>query len=150
MLIRTMRASNNGIFGLRRSANFNNGSGECALSDMDRITLSGTGAFQKAGVAVAAAAGKKRQADAGAAVDDVVVDMDYDYLENNCVDEPSKMCDFRRVCGFFIFICDLGSAKWNAALRVAAAAAADSCRPCNWCNLGGNRSFSVKLPPFAE
>jgi hypothetical protein len=88
------------FFCLRRSANFNNASGECALSDMDRITLSGTGAFQKAGVAVAAAAGKKRQADSGAAVDDVVVDMDYDYLENNCVDEPSKMCDFRRVSGF--------------------------------------------------
>lgn len=86
-----------GFFCVRRSANFNNASGECALSDMDRITLSGTGAFQRAG----AASAKKRQADSGAAVDDVVVDMDYDYLENNCVDEPSKMCDFRRVCAFF-------------------------------------------------
>jgi len=57
---------------------------------MDRITLSGTGAFQRAG----AQQKKKRQEEAG---EDIVLDMDYDYLENNCVDEPSKMCDFRRV-----------------------------------------------------
>jgi len=143
MLIRTMsecRVTMECVFFslVCRSANFNNASGECALSDMDRITLSGTGAFQRAGVAVAAtAAGKKRQADSGAAVDDVVVDMDYDYLENNCVDEPSKMCDFRRVCGFFI---SLSLAKWNAALRVAGADSAPA--PCNWCNnLSGNRCF---------
>jgi hypothetical protein len=117
------------VFCVGRSANFNNASGECALSDMDRITLSGTGAFQRAG---AAANGKKRQADAGAAVDDVVVDMDYDYLENNCVDEPSKMCDFRRVCGFrFVFS------------RVERRGACRRCRQGarNWCNLGGDRCF---------
>lgn len=90
-----------------RSANFNNASGECGLSDMDRITLSGSGAFQRAG----ADAGKKNDA-TGAAADDVVVDMDYDYLENNCVDEPSKMCDFRRV-SVRILLSRL--AKWNAA-----------------------------------
>ncbi|CAB3376587.1 Hypothetical predicted protein [Cloeon dipterum] len=74
-----------------RSANYNNGTGECALSDMDRITLSGTGAFQRAAIK------KKRQEED--VPEEIELDMDFDYLENNCVDEPSKMCDFRRVAG---------------------------------------------------
>jgi hypothetical protein len=73
-----------------RSANYNNATGECALSDMDRITLGGTGAFQRAGTPDEK---RKRQEDG----QDVALDMDMDYLENNCVDEPTKMCDFKRV-----------------------------------------------------
>lgn len=30
-----------------RSANYNNKTGECVLSDMDRITLAGTNSFQQ-------------------------------------------------------------------------------------------------------
>ncbi|KAH8407238.1 hypothetical protein KR222_010952 [Zaprionus bogoriensis] len=56
-----------------RSANFYRHSGLCELSDMDRITLS---------------AGGSVEAYEGA-----------DYLENNCAEEPSKLCEFKRISG---------------------------------------------------
>ncbi|XP_062127129.1 uncharacterized protein LOC133839544 [Drosophila sulfurigaster albostrigata] len=56
-----------------RSANFYRHSGLCELSDMDRITLS---------------AGSSVEAYEGA-----------DYLENNCAEEPSKLCEFKRISG---------------------------------------------------
>ncbi|KAL7729793.1 hypothetical protein ACLKA6_014657 [Drosophila palustris] len=56
-----------------RSANFYRHSGLCELSDMDRITLS---------------AGNSVEAYEGA-----------DYLENNCAEEPSKLCEFKRISG---------------------------------------------------
>ncbi|XP_037944044.1 uncharacterized protein LOC119676858 [Teleopsis dalmanni] len=55
------------------SANYNRGTKTCELSEMDRFTLSGTTAFQ-------ASAGN-------------------DYLENNCADEPNKLCEFKRLSG---------------------------------------------------
>jgi len=58
---------------LRSSANFYRHSGLCELSDMDRITLS---------------AGNSVEAYEGA-----------DYLENNCAEEPSKLCEFKRISG---------------------------------------------------
>ncbi|EDV94507.1 uncharacterized protein LOC6567315 [Drosophila grimshawi] len=56
-----------------RSANFYRHSGLCELSDMDRITLSAAGSVE---------------AYEGA-----------DYLENNCAEEPSKLCEFKRISG---------------------------------------------------
>ncbi|XP_075148055.1 uncharacterized protein LOC142221994 [Haematobia irritans] len=56
-----------------RSANYYRHSGLCELSDMDRITLSGS---------------NNVEAYDGA-----------DYLENNCAEEPSKLCEFKRISG---------------------------------------------------
>ncbi|XP_036223876.2 uncharacterized protein [Bactrocera oleae] len=56
-----------------RSANYYRSSNTCELSEMDRITLAGSGAFQP---------------------HDAV-----DYLENNCADEPNKLCEFKRLSG---------------------------------------------------
>ncbi|CAH0583047.1 unnamed protein product [Chrysodeixis includens] len=56
-----------------RSANYNNKTGECVLSNMDRITLAGTSFFQP--------------------------NEDTDYLENNCVEEPTKLCEFKKMGG---------------------------------------------------
>ncbi|CAB0017232.1 unnamed protein product [Nesidiocoris tenuis] len=58
---------------LGRSANYNNGSGECDMSEMDRLTVAGSGAF--------------------------VSTTGYDYLENNCVEEPVKLCEFKKLSG---------------------------------------------------
>ncbi|KAH8312097.1 hypothetical protein KR044_009403 [Drosophila immigrans] len=56
-----------------RSANFYAHSGLCELSDMDRITLS-----EEANIVAYDGA---------------------EYLENNCAEEPSKLCEFKRVSG---------------------------------------------------
>ncbi|CAD6992664.1 unnamed protein product [Ceratitis capitata] len=56
-----------------RSANFDRSTKTCELSEMDRITLSGTSAFQQQNTV--------------------------DYLENNCADEPNKLCEFKRLPG---------------------------------------------------
>ncbi|KAK6628021.1 hypothetical protein RUM44_010503 [Polyplax serrata] len=56
-----------------KSANYNNGTGECDLSDMDRLTVAGLGAFQPM--------------------------EQYEYLENNCVEEPGKLCEFKKISG---------------------------------------------------
>ncbi|XP_037909523.1 uncharacterized protein LOC119650659 isoform X2 [Hermetia illucens] len=56
-----------------RSANFYRATGACELSEMDRITLAGSSAFQ---------------------LNDGV-----DYLENNCAEEPNKLCEFKRLSG---------------------------------------------------
>ncbi|KAH8417434.1 hypothetical protein KR222_004114 [Zaprionus bogoriensis] len=56
-----------------RSANFYAHSGLCELSDMDRITLS-----EEANIAAYDGA---------------------EYLENNCAEEPSKLCEFKRISG---------------------------------------------------
>ncbi|XP_034116447.1 uncharacterized protein LOC117576034 isoform X2 [Drosophila albomicans] len=56
-----------------RSANYRRDTGTCELSEMDRSTLAGTNAFQpKPGT---------------------------DYLENHCIDEPNKLCEFKRLPG---------------------------------------------------
>ncbi|ROT79792.1 hypothetical protein C7M84_001483 [Penaeus vannamei] len=56
-----------------RSANFNNATGDCQISDMDRHTTVGTGAFKVA--------------------------ENSDFLENNCVDDPVRLCEFQRMEG---------------------------------------------------
>jgi len=56
-----------------RSANYNNATGDCELSTMDRITLAGSTTFQTAD--------------------------GYEYMENNCVDEPTKLCEFKKLTG---------------------------------------------------
>lgn len=56
-----------------RSANYNNVTGQCETSDMDRHTTVGTGAF--------------------------VAEENSDFLENNCVDDPVKMCEFQKMEG---------------------------------------------------
>ncbi|XP_069987065.1 uncharacterized protein [Penaeus vannamei] len=55
------------------SANFNNATGDCQISDMDRHTTVGTGAFKVA--------------------------ENSDFLENNCVDDPVRLCEFQRMEG---------------------------------------------------
>lgn len=57
-----------------RSANYYRSTGVCELSDMDRLTLAGSNAFQTG-------------------TDDI------DYLENNCAEEPNKLCEFKRLSG---------------------------------------------------
>jgi len=54
-----------------RSASYSESGGTCKLSDMDRFTTAGMGAFQQ---------------------EDGV-----DYLENNCVEEPVKLCEFQKI-----------------------------------------------------
>ena len=56
---------------LFRSATYTASTGDCRLADMDRHTVAGTGAFRETGGA--------------------------EYLENNCVDDPVKLCDFQRL-----------------------------------------------------
>ncbi|XP_075147335.1 uncharacterized protein LOC142221448 [Haematobia irritans] len=56
-----------------RSANYYRATNTCELSEMDRITLAGTSAFQS---------------------QDGI-----DYLENNCAEEPNKLCEFKRLSG---------------------------------------------------
>lgn len=56
-----------------RSVNYNNSTGDCELSNMDRMTVAGSSAF----VAVEG----------------------YDYMENNCVEEPTKLCEFKKLNG---------------------------------------------------
>lgn len=56
-----------------RSVNFNNVTGDCRLSDMDRHTMAGTGAFKPSSSS--------------------------DYMENNCVDDPVKLCEFQKLEG---------------------------------------------------
>lgn len=56
-----------------RSANYNNVTGDCRLSDMDRHTMAGTGAFKPSS--------------------------NSDYMENNCVDDPVKLCEFQKLDG---------------------------------------------------
>jgi len=52
-----------------RSASYSSTTGECRISDMDRHTVAGTTAFQES--------------------------IGDEYLENNCVDDPVKLCDFQ-------------------------------------------------------
>lgn len=56
-----------------RSSNYNPETGSCELSDMDRLTLAGSTAFQ--------------------------ADESSEYLENNCAEEPTKLCEFKRLSG---------------------------------------------------
>ncbi|KAH8247892.1 hypothetical protein KR038_011375 [Drosophila bunnanda] len=56
-----------------RSANYDRSSGACELSELDRLTLAGSQAFQ--------------------------ISEGTDYLENHCVDEPNKLCEFKRLPG---------------------------------------------------
>ncbi|EDV43821.1 uncharacterized protein Dana_GF18669 [Drosophila ananassae] len=56
-----------------RSANYERVSGACELSELDRLTLAGSNAFQ--------------------------ITEGSDYLENHCVEEPNKLCEFKRLPG---------------------------------------------------
>ena len=56
-----------------RSANYHRASRSCELSEMDRITLAGSNSFDPYDGA--------------------------DYLENNCAEEPNKLCEFKRISG---------------------------------------------------
>lgn len=58
---------------LCRSANYANATKECELSDMDRLTVAGSSAFQTS--------------------------KGFDYLENHCVEEPVKLCEFKKLTG---------------------------------------------------
>ena len=53
-----------------RSATYNPISGDCRTSDMDRHTVSGTGGV-------------------------FIESIEDEYLENNCADDPVKLCDFQ-------------------------------------------------------
>ncbi|XP_069677667.1 uncharacterized protein [Periplaneta americana] len=56
-----------------RSANFNHETGDCAMSDMDRFTVSGLNSLSP--------------------------EEHIDYIESNCVSDPLKMCDFTQLAG---------------------------------------------------
>ena len=57
------------VFLLIRSATYNTVTGDCRISDMDRHTIAGTGEF--------------------------VASPDDEFMENNCVDDPVRLCDFQ-------------------------------------------------------
>ena len=57
------------FFLLIRSAAYNTVTGDCRISDMDRHTIAGTGQF--------------------------VASPDDEFMENNCVDDPVRLCDFQ-------------------------------------------------------
>lgn len=61
------------IFIFLRSANYNNETLECSISDMDRHTVVGSGAFRRS--------------------------ENTDFLENNCVDDPVRLCEFQKMDG---------------------------------------------------
>ncbi|KAK2581473.1 hypothetical protein KPH14_005139 [Odynerus spinipes] len=61
------------IIQVLRSANYANATKTCELSDMDRLTVAGSNAFQ--------------------------TDKAFDYLENHCVEEPVKLCEFKKLTG---------------------------------------------------
>ncbi|XP_030369340.1 uncharacterized protein LOC115620298 [Scaptodrosophila lebanonensis] len=56
-----------------RSANYERKTGMCELSEFDRMTLAGSNAFQEM--------------------------EGTDYLENHCIEEPNKLCEFKRLPG---------------------------------------------------
>lgn len=62
------------VLWLCRSANYANATKACELSDMDRLTVAGSGSGLEAAKGV-------------------------DYLENHCVDEPVKLCEFKKITG---------------------------------------------------
>ena len=57
------------LVGFYRSATYNTATGDCRISDMDRHTVASSGDFTES--------------------------QDDQYLENNCVDDPVKLCDFQ-------------------------------------------------------
>ena len=57
------------LIGFYRSATYNTATGDCRISDMDRHTVASSGDFAES--------------------------QDDQYLENNCVDDPVKLCDFQ-------------------------------------------------------
>lgn len=58
---------------MRRSANYYRASQTCELAEMDRFTLAGSNSFQP--------------------------HEGTEYLENNCAEEPNKLCEFKRLSG---------------------------------------------------
>lgn len=58
---------------LCRSANYYRASQTCELAEMDRFTLAGSNSFQP--------------------------HVGTEYLENNCAEEPNKLCEFKRLSG---------------------------------------------------
>lgn len=64
-----------------RSANYNPSTGECSLSLMSRYTLKGPSFFERK--------------------------PGYMYLENNCVDQAIRMCEFHKLPGDLLFTCFL-------------------------------------------
>ena len=56
-----------------RSANYNNETLDCSISDMDRHTIVGSGSFKRS--------------------------ENIDFLENNCVDDPVRLCEFQKMEG---------------------------------------------------
>ncbi|XP_015784540.1 uncharacterized protein LOC107362058 [Tetranychus urticae] len=69
-----------------RSANYDNNTGECIMSDMDRHTISSNGP-------TASGLPSSHRYFVPASVPGI------DYLENNCVQDPKKMCDFKEIKG---------------------------------------------------
>ena len=61
------------FFLFHRSANYINETKTCELSDMDRLTVAGSSGLEVAN--------------------------GIDYLENHCVDEPVKLCEFKKLNG---------------------------------------------------
>ncbi|XP_076346279.1 uncharacterized protein LOC143244812 [Tachypleus tridentatus] len=65
-----------------RSVNYNRNSGECALNDMDRHTVVAERYYGPS-------------------------DNDVEYLESNCVDEPVRLCEFRKISGRIVKTVDV-------------------------------------------
>jgi hypothetical protein len=52
---------------------FNKGTGDCVLTDMDRMSMGTVNALE--------------------------IDNGTDYMESNCVSDPTKLCDFKNLDG---------------------------------------------------
>lgn len=104
-----------------RSANYNNATGDCELSNMDRITLAGTNAFQVSAPQISKFCLESPKFSnehyiffSISKFFEIFVLQSFicfltlptfqaadgiDYIENNCVDEPTKLCEFKKLSG---------------------------------------------------
>lgn len=89
-----------------RSANYYKSTGICELSEMDRITLAGSNSFQpnegKTTSRLFKDCAIKRHFNSFqklVANKMLIMFTASDYLENNCAEEPNKLCEFKRLSG---------------------------------------------------
>ena len=81
---------------LSRSATFSLATGECRISDMDWHTVAGTSAFTVTFKTTSCnSSGSWNQRVGIGKLATAQESLGDEYLENNCVDDPVKLCDFQ-------------------------------------------------------
>ena len=70
--------------------------GECRISDMDRHTVAGTSAFTVSLKTTSCNSSQDGTKELGLSTCQLTQEsLGDEYLENNCVDDPVKLCDFQ-------------------------------------------------------